>query len=97
MVSYGKQREGLGKCLSSEVFVPKEVSERHQDNSLETAARSVVWLPSVKTSLEVLHVPTGYFQLTRRRLGIKDRREEILKKFQNITMDSFFSYKLVKT
>lgn len=93
----GKQREGLGKCLSSEVFVPKEVSERHLDNSLETAARSVVWLPSVKTSLEVLHVRTGYFQLTRRRLGIKDRREDILKKFQNITMDSFFSYKLVKT
>lgn len=63
-----------------EVFVSKEVNERHLDNSLETAAKSVVWLPSVKT--QVLHVPTGYFQLTRRRLGIKDRRENILKNFK---------------
>lgn len=64
-----------------EVFVSKEVKERHLDNSLETTARSVVWLPSVKTP-QVLQVPTGYFQLTRRRLGIKDRKENILKNFK---------------
>lgn len=61
-----------------EIFVSKEVNERHLDNSLETAARSVVWLPSVKTP-QVLRVSTGYFQLTRRRLGMKDKRENILK------------------
>lgn len=87
---------GLGKCLSSEVFVSKEVNERHLDDSLETAARSVVWLPSVKTP-QVLHVPTGYFQLTRRRLGIKDRRENILKNSKIQQWILSFSHKLCES